>query len=521
LRIQAVLQQAEASGSVPAGAFARYVNKFKQGMSLVSAYTGQASAEQAVEYMSVALEHSGSFDPKEHHGIKTAQACDIKPMCHRVLNSFPEHCRPEHIFGDLVARLPPALVRQIDELKPTRAEYAEHPDVVASAHEAITALIKNNLHGCFEEGCERYCFRHKGMCKMYEHEARKGDDGKPRPRVFLAGVSCLDSTKAGLRRGNLGPGFIPLIVFLAERRVRQEDMGVIECTTEFDEQLVMEWLSDLYDIHSLNLTPRQLGLPYDRDRKFVLFFLRKSTVVLSDVNLIPMMFGRSLPTVGCSAEMMGDMFACAPAAVVQDVLEKEAAKKGLSPPIQWRTILSSGHQQHLRLYEQLRKTRLQAEVLRRWVDDAFEVFDFNFDMDNVEESMLDPCLVDLSQNPVQRQRISKHLMTLLQQSFIWSMKLKRPLLGQEHLVAQGVPVFEFESTTPSCSFRCPYASVIPELSQHALRSMAGNAICVPVIGTLLAFVFASTMPREDVQIGRQISNDCTEAPSTIKHHLLC
>ena len=119
------------------------------------------------------------------------------------------------------------------------------------------------------------------------------------------------------------------------------------------------------------------------------------------------------------------------------------------------------------------------------------------------ESLLRPCLADKGQDPESRPRLHPHLMTLLTRSSIWSFKKNRVALGEEHLAAQGVPVFE--NCTVNGLFQCPYKSMLPPLSQAALRSLAGNAICIPVIGFLLSFVIAVTEPRETLKIGRPIA----------------
>ena len=106
LKVSSILKSAEDSGKIPGG-LARCIASLKNGWSLTSHYTGQASAEQAAEYVQVALEFQGYNELRKDVGLVTMQACDLKSTCQKVLCSFPESHRPKHIFGDLVQRLPP------------------------------------------------------------------------------------------------------------------------------------------------------------------------------------------------------------------------------------------------------------------------------------------------------------------------------------------------------------------------------------------------------------------------------
>ena len=53
---------------------------------------------------------------------------------------------------------------------------------------------------------------------------------------FFAGVTCLDVTRIGshMRRTTQGKLYIAFPVFYCERRARNEDVGVLEFTEDFD-----------------------------------------------------------------------------------------------------------------------------------------------------------------------------------------------------------------------------------------------------------------------------------------------
>jgi hypothetical protein len=98
-----------------------------------------------------------------------------------------------------------------------------------------------------------------------------------------------------------------------------------------------------------------------------------------------------------------------------------------------------------------------------------------------------------------------YLCTLLKKTVVWSMKKSRPMLGEEHLVAQGVPALEMHSINQGLFF-CPYQSIIPDLTQSSMKSLAGNSINIPVAGALIAFLLATSMRTTELQLGMQVSS---------------
>ncbi|MFN9905585.1 MAG: hypothetical protein ACK56F_05585, partial [bacterium] len=81
--------------------------------------------------------------------------------------------------------------------------------------------------------------------------------------------------------------------------------------------------------------------------------------------------------------------------------------------------------------------------------------------------------------------------TLLQSSGFWSMNLQRVILGDEHIGAQGVAVYDDLGNGLSPLAPCPYKQILHELSDSEKRSLAGNAIHIPAFGCLAAFTLAS------------------------------
>ena len=43
------------------------------------------------------------------------------------------------------------------------------------------------------------------------------------------------------------------------------------------------------------------------------------------------------------------------------------------------------------------------------------------------------------------------------------------------------------------------------MSEATKRSLAGNAVCIPVVGSIICFMLAATERRESLKIGRSIT----------------
>lgn len=479
---------AERTGCLP-GAAGRFVRRLKSGCGLVSAYSGQGSAEQAALYTDIEQQAIGNLCPDSGDvGFRTLQASDIKQVCRLCLKSFPGAHRPGHVLGDLLARLPTDILEKINALTPTAEEYRHHLEVVEAAHEAIDALLRTNIDCCFNDDTRCHCDLHDRSCLIY-------DTTLLTPHMltwFAAGVTCLDVSRAGLRRGKLGPHHVPLMVWYWERRKRQEDLGLLECTPDVDIAEAEARLGDIYDISSIVLSSRSLlGIHYERERTFLSFHKKATVVSCSSIDTFVDIFGCAPPSDDCpSSRLQGDMFWCAPAAIVQDELRKEATRHGLELPVEWPNLLSPGNSSRLQGYEELRMDYLSAHLeLPR---DVLHL------ADEGGRDQLPPIICDLSQEPTERPRLASHLMTLMQKTIPWSFRMQRPLLGQESLVAQGVPVFDF--LTDGGRFQCPYAPLLDQMGQASQRSLAGNMICIPLIGKLMSFVMASTETREQMQL---------------------
>eukprot|EP00969_Alexandrium_andersonii_P256681 11348106-Alexandrium_andersonii.AAC.1 len=72
------------------------------------------------------------------------------------------------------------------------------------------------------------------------------------------------------------------------------------------------------------------------------------------------------------------------------------------------------------------------------------------------------------------------------------------MIGNEHLAAQGIPVFA--ERTCGRRFICPYADRLDPMTENFERHLAGIAICVPIIGLLMSYVMSTIERRTEVTL---------------------
>lgn len=487
----------EVMQSLSAEEQARALRLLQGGIDVVSSYTGQGSPEIACCMLRQGLAATG-YLPSGSKGFTFVEACDKARLCQTVLQAFEGDAAPQHIFCDMMEKLCAPARQEMKELLPSKSEYASDPEAVAQKHSQIEQALERRLamQVLFAEDGVR-CIKHSSQCPsaaslaQATHRSKQQSHGDKTLRMFVAGVTCVDVSTFGRRRHHLGPHHPALLVWLMERRTCREDFGILECTPELDIGFLEKYLSELYELFPLTLSPKDLGVFCDRQRLFIVFISRATMLCLCDQGSFKATFlskfGRRPPDEVCDATTMrGDMFLCAPEPVVASSLARAALDVGLDMPATWRQTLSAACLHRLQGFEDDHIRSVEALT--------------GLDLEHVKTHQLEePRLYDITQNCEQRNRSSANLNTLLRRTKYWSAKKQRPMLGLESLVAQGVPVFP-EVCSHGGLFECPYASVLHKLSDGQLRSLAGNAICVPIFGHLVAFVLANVVQQRFVTL---------------------
>ena len=279
------------------GSWGRLLEWMNSGVLLFTQYSGQGSPEQAAAFIERALMHQ-HFLSSSAHGIRCVEACDLSSHCRSALMAFSESHGPKHVFGDMHLRLPRHVYLAIKDFIPAESDYKMPGPAIEAAHAQVKRILLESTQDMFLPGHVAECFRHGGPCPLFHVSDMK----HTRLRMFVAGVTCKDSSRSGLRRHHLGPHFPTLMVWVAERRARREDVGLLECTVGFDSQLIIDLLGDLYETCVFNFGPKDIGWWCDRPRLFMMFFLRSSVVFLSTIEIFKSIFTAARPTDGATAQ---------------------------------------------------------------------------------------------------------------------------------------------------------------------------------------------------------------------------
>lgn len=98
-------------------------------------------------------------------------------------------------------------------------------------------------------------------------------------------------------------------------------------------------------------------------------------------------------------------------------------------------------------------------------------------------------MADLDQNLEPKGRISfMDMFALVCHGTVYNNAMKRPLLGKEHLFVMGLPIFRNDDLFPM-----PFNT--DEVSEYALKHVAGNAMDIMVVTAWTVYMLAHIRPR--------------------------
>jgi hypothetical protein len=267
--------------------------------------------------------------------------------------------------------------------------------------------------------------------------------------------------------------------------------------------LIEDRLGDIYEWHSIVFGPEDLGYYVSRRRLFMIGTKKTTCSFISDMTEFRATFFKAKPVAdNCDAgRLRCDMFFGASEEKVLEALEARALQRGVvwdpvTQPLTWFSVLPPAAQINIPSYQEREWQQKRPRLIEAGVPPS------DFEKEPTA-SIKEPRVADFSQTPGERGgRCVQHVPTLLQSSEFWSMNLQRVMLGDEHLGAQGVAVYDDLGNGLSPLAPCPYKRILHELSDSEKRSLAGNAIHIPAFGCLAAFTLASCVPKECISLGR-------------------
>lgn len=208
------------------------------------------------------------------------EQCDSSRLCRKVLMAF-ENCS-EHVFGDLLDRMPKDVRKQIEDVvfpRPVPLALREQdPEEFQSRMQIYDALVQDavsNIREIFrlnktrlwQPECTAWCYRHERQCQVWSAP----QSSKSRVQLNVAGSTCTDWSQIGSRNGLSGESTLPFCCWLHEQAARAVPLLLHECTPRFPPQLLRDVLTEEdYEVTSVIAGPGMMGIPNDRQRIFTL-----------------------------------------------------------------------------------------------------------------------------------------------------------------------------------------------------------------------------------------------------------
>ena len=186
---------------------------WRLGIPVSSHYSGCAGDVVGLGFVNDAARLTGDLghgDP----GFYLVDACDCDKVCQKVLTGFSAEAlfKPKHVFADMMDRTDPEVREVLNNIAPKKGDEKE---MGCTAFEAMREVLSTVGQRMFRCGAVAPCVLHGVECPLYTDDQPEHDY-----RVWWAGTTCLDVTRAGARAGFYGPHskvcffcFLSLFVF--------------------------------------------------------------------------------------------------------------------------------------------------------------------------------------------------------------------------------------------------------------------------------------------------------------------
>lgn len=218
-------------------------------------------------------------------------SCEVEPSLQALLADSFAFVRPQHIFGDILDRIPKEHRCKMDSMLaqlPPKRSRAKCPDTDArrrNVYNQIGEYMRAHKFDIFGKGCSAPCRAHGGKCCLVMHEDPLDVDGHSMPRPLklnISGPICCGWSSIGQRHGLSHPSAYPWHCFLTQREVADEDMFIIENSVHFPPSIVVERLGHTHELRFIMCGPEDLGWPTTRKRIYIIGVRRETFIWAAD-----------------------------------------------------------------------------------------------------------------------------------------------------------------------------------------------------------------------------------------------
>ncbi|CAE7551971.1 unnamed protein product [Symbiodinium natans] len=484
------------------------VDKYRDGLSIVTDFSGVGSVEIACSFIEHGLRDSGqcqeTFSSSQFTGLHCQRASDSNPACRKILmldacshegEGASGHA-PGCVFGSLEERIAPEILQKLHSLQATCVAGAESDlDGVEDAtlqknlhHRWGRQFLKLAVEALQDSGAELpatvWCHRHQRACRFHVRDEQAG------ATLAAGGPPCIDWSQIGLRLGWLGRGAIPFLLWAHERWLCRERIILMENVPGIDHDS-LSVVFPCYHITVFTVSLAQFGIPANRERVYIVMLLQGTSWLLQDPEAVfrEIFTEEHLLSSACQ-------FFSAPQDIVDRNHSWQAVTRGLpgvSPTgraWQAKHVMSMTEVKRVRAWEE--RVRGDLQLGRNQRADVY---------------------MNASQS-AERCGVMYRLPTLITNAHIWSMRLQRLLLIPEMWEVQGFAMFE--KGIPS-KYMCPFRSCVLDtlaaqesteqteakrtsrrrkfqqdlqLNHQDLRVMVGNSMSLQSVGAILLFTLA-------------------------------
>ncbi len=427
---------------------------------LSTSFSGVCTPSCALEALSLASACDGNAatsDIGSNSEFNYLYAIERDPECLRELQTLPR--RPSCLHGDITSFLAPGVIERCDAL---------------GAKPPWTDLARI----LFEDGAVRLyadCIMHGKACHLV------------RAWLHVAGCPCVDWSSLGSKSKCTGHTMRLFLIWCRHRILLGDRHIIIENVKDFDVNIVLTIFQSWYHVDCVMLDGSDFAMPVHRARRYIVL-THRSCVLSRAVEHIVGDLGRQR----------------SPNFTYADLLT--ATDSELRLELSWSSNRA------------LRRKRPHKQ-LPFGHPSAFECSLADWEFDNlVEYRNISPNHVyGLAQDPKSKfKSISGEstLQTVVKHCHImWIDHLNRFMTGRELLAAQGFPSYISlarymqpwldDTDTPAalCSFNRSRAALgLAPRQRKRFGHMAGNAMCVPVVGAVMLWVLVYSECCEDSQI---------------------
>ena len=362
----------------------------------------------------------------------------------------------QHKFGDLLERLDPSVTQKLERAQDKFAsKVAAHPQKLEAMEakflEAAAAILDDAiLLGKFRQ--EAFCFRCNRDCPWFPQVA--GEE----LWVEIAGNTCTPWSHRGARKGFLDAAAIPALVWLWSLKYAGGPHIIVnENVAGFPAEQFFKLAFGDSSVKSVLYSPADLGIPTHRQRKYSVVVPDKAKSSFERLN-----FGYDALRKFAfrSLQLRGSVYLQAPKSDVKQFIDDLAASRMLprrpeGHTYDCMTVMSSG-------------ARVRANQFLSQLHDAGDA-DWNVDL-------------------AQTRSFTKSMLvvpTLVRNSVIFNLEMKRLFLTGELMAAQGLPMY---LDRPMMAIRSALWEKLLDQPDSEMRKMLGNSMHMAQIGCCLTIV---------------------------------